>query len=641
MESSNNLSSPSKHRYNTRNKNKLDRIDYKENSGTSDSDMSDSDFVEEDNIILDPENYAIFLSQLFPSNHLNGKVKDIKRLKNKIKKKKMYEEEDEDEDSFSEDEEDEDSFSEDDEDEDSFSEDEDEDSFSEDEEEEVNTNKLIIKIDSPKRRKRNPSYNFASLAEKLISSTAENETIKQLVKIANQHKNATRPSKVTKRKDISKKLKEKKREMLKNKRKKQTNAKEFSKLLTEKDNLNDLKYFKKELDLQHQEIMINELKGINAVSTVEKPYRIILLEADIPQVFKISALKKISMLENMDPSVGEYFKLKNWIDTFMRIPFNKYSNLQFTINDGIDKCNEYMQNAVDILDKAVFGLTDAKMQIMQLLGQWIVNPNAIGSAIAIKGPMGTGKTSIVKEGISKILNRPFALIALGGATDASVLEGHGYTYEGSTWGKIVDILIQTKCSNPIIYFDELDKVSDTAKGEEIIGILTHLIDTTQNSNFHDKYFSEIDFDLSKALFIFSYNDESRVNSILRDRMYRISTKGYDTNEKKTIAKDYLIPYINSQIKFEKENINFPDETLEHIIEKYTDGESGVRNFKRCLEIIYTKLNLYRLMKPDSSLFKDDKSFLVEFPFTVTIEIVDKLIKKEKEQENDNWKRMFM
>ena len=101
MESSNNLSSPSKHRYNTRIKNKSDRIDYKENSGTSDSDMSDSDFVEEDNIILDPENYAVFLSKLFPSNHLNSKIKDIKRLKNKIKKKKMYEEdEDEEEDSL-------------------------------------------------------------------------------------------------------------------------------------------------------------------------------------------------------------------------------------------------------------------------------------------------------------------------------------------------------------------------------------------------------------------------------------------------------------------------------------------------------------------------------------------------------------
>ena len=251
-----------------------------------------------------------------------------------------------------------------------------------------------------------------------------------------------------------------------------------------------------------------------------------LLEQDIPANFKIVALKKICMFETMDTSHGEYFKLKYWVDNFMQIPFNKYQQLPVTIDSGVEKCSEFMDNAVTQLDESVYGLTDAKMQILQLLGQWVTNPDSIGTAIAIKGPMGTGKTTLVKDGISKILNRPFSLITLGGATDSAFLEGHSYTYEGSVWGKIVDILIQTKCSNPVIYFDELDKVSDTPKGEEIIGILTHLIDTTQNKCFHDKYFSEIDFDLSKALFIFSYNDETKINPILRDRMYRISTKGY-------------------------------------------------------------------------------------------------------------------
>jgi len=111
------------------------------------------------------------------------------------------------------------------------------------------------------------------------------------------------------------------------------------------------------------------------------------------------------------------------------------------------------------------------------------------------------------------------------------LEGHSYTYEGSTWGKIIDHLIQCKYMNPVFFFDELDKVSDTPRGEEIIGILTHLTDTTQNSKFHDKYFSELDFDLSRCLFIFSYNDESKINPILLDRMYRVQTNGYDYKRK--------------------------------------------------------------------------------------------------------------
>ncbi len=184
--------------------------------------------------------------------------------------------------------------------------------------------------------------------------------------------------------------------------------------------------------------------------------------------------------------------------------------------------------------------------------------------------------------------------------------------------------------NPIIYFDELDKVSDTPKGEEIIGILTHLTDTAQNRQFHDKYFSSIDFDLSKALFIFSYNDEKKINPILRDRMYSIQTKGYNRDEKTTIANNYLIPSIEKNIGFEKGQINIPTESLHYIISQYTLNEKGVRNLKRCLEIIFTKLNLFRLMKPDSALFnKTLTSLNVEFPYNVKKDTIDKLIKRKE------------
>ena len=184
--------------------------------------------------------------------------------------------------------------------------------------------------------------------------------------------------------------------------------------------------------------------------------------------------------------------------------------------------------------------------------------------------------------------------------------------------------------NPVIYFDELDKISDTPRGEEIVGILTHLTDTSQNSQFHDKYFSEIDFDLSKCLFIFSYNDESKINPILKDRMYRIKTKGYSGKEKLSIANNYILPKIREQIKFNKEDIIIPDEVISYINETHCNKEDGVRNMKRCLEIIHTKLNLYRLMKPDSNLFESDMSLKVEFPFKVTKDIVDKLIKKDQD-----------
>lgn len=412
----------------------------------------------------------------------------------------------------------------------------------------------------------------------------------------------------------------------KEKKEKTANVSKLRKLLRDKNVMNDFKYFKN-MSLADQNKILLELEEVNKFTNVEKPYRLTLLESEIPVPFKAKALRKINMLNFMDPGSGEYYKTKQWVDTFMRIPFGVHRSLPLRLNDGQEKCNEFMETAKKTLDDAVYGLDDAKMQIMQLIGQWISNPNSVGTAIAVKGPPGTGKTTLIKDGISKILNRPFSFIALGGATDSSFLEGHSYTYEGSTWGKIVDILINSKCMNPVFYFDELDKISDTPKGEEITGILTHLTDTTQNQLFHDKYFSSIDFNISKALFIFSYNDESKINPILKDRMYRIHTAGYDSKQKIIIAKQHLIPKIQQNINFGNEEIVIPDETISHICSNFTEGEKGVRNLKRCLEIIYTKLNLYRLMKPDSNLFDKEKSIKVEFPFTVTSEIVEKLIKK--------------
>jgi ATP-dependent Lon protease len=430
----------------------------------------------------------------------------------------------------------------------------------------------------------------------------------------------------------------------KKKEKKQTqkvrnkNAEKFQKVIKEKNSLNDTKFFRDRLTVDEQNKVLLEVEELKKHMEVDKPYRLTLIDADIPVIYKSIAFKKINSLKYMDEGGGEYYKIKNWVDTFMQIPFNEYRNIPLTIDDGVEKCHEFMKQSKKTLDEAVYGMDDAKLQIMQMVGQWIANPEAIGSAIAIKGPMGTGKTTLVKDGISQILGREFAFIALGGATDSSFLEGHSYTYEGSTWGKIVDILIQCKSMNPVIYFDELDKVSETPKGEEINGILTHLTDTTQNSKFHDKYFSELDFDLSRCLFIFSYNDESKVNPILKDRMYRIQTKGYDVKQKTIIAKNYLIPKIKEQVKFKEEDIVICDDVIKHIIEKYTDGEQGVRNLKRCLEIIHTKLNLYRLMKPETNLFEKDMKLKIVFPVNVTTEIVDNMIKIA--EQTGNWHHMY-
>jgi len=462
---------------------------------------------------------------------------------------------------------------------------------------------------------------------KLDDKNTDEEVLKNLKETYEKNKSKTIKKCIDICEENIKKYKAKKEK--KEKKHKDKNLRIFRKIIKDKNTLNDFAFYEK-LEIPEQKKLLNELREINKIIRIEKPYRMTLLESDIPTLFKGAAMKKINSLRYMEPGSGEFYKIKSWVDTFMRIPFSKYNTLPITIDDGVDKCHDFMAEAQKTLDDAVYGLNDAKMQIMQMLGQLITNPKAIGTAIAIHGPPGTGKTSLVKEGISKILNRPFAFIALGGATDSSFLEGHSYTYEGSTWGKILQTLIDSKCMNPVFFFDEVDKISDTPRGEEITGILTHLTDTTQNSQFHDKYFAEVNFDLSKCLFIFSYNDESKVNPILKDRMYRIQTKGYNQKQKTVIGNNYLLPKIREQVKFEQSDITIPDETIHYIIDNHCNKEDGVRNLKRCLEIIYTKLNLYRLMKPGSNLFEEDMSLKVEFPFTVTKQIVDKLIKKDTE-----------
>jgi ATP-dependent Lon protease len=531
------------------------------------------------------------------------------------------EDSEDDEDDSDDDEDDDDYDSEDDEDDDYFSDDDSDDSSEADiARQKKDQKKMEQRCENNKKQLADIKETIQSLTDTMSSNTslASNKFMKKQLEEMKQ-----------KQRDIENQLRadEKKRDKL--------NVKEFKTLLRKKNSTNDLRYFRRHMTPAEQQKVIADLKQIHAVSIIQKPYRLSLLETDIPIAFKAIAMRKINSLRHMEPGCGEYYKVKNWVDTFMKIPFNKTRNLPLTIEDGLQRCSEFMEASKTTLDTAVYGLNDAKLQIMQMLGQWISNPGAMGSAIAVKGPMGTGKTSLVKEGISKILGRDFAFIALGGATDSSFLEGHSYTYEGSTWGKIVEIIIQCGSMNPVIYFDELDKISETAKGEEIVGILTHLTDTSQNSQFHDRYFAEIDFDLSKCLFIFSYNDESKVNPILLDRMYRINTTGYNKKDKTQIAQKYLIPKICTEVGFREGDIVIPDLVIEHIVDNYTEGEQGVRNLKRCLEVVHRKLNLYRLIKPDTPLFEKEMSLKVAFPFSVTNEVVDKLVKQANDDKRVN------
>ena len=396
----------------------------------------------------------------------------------------------------------------------------------------------------------------------------------------------------------------------------------------------ELAYFKK-LTVEQQNVLSLYMESLQAYKEEsEVPLKFQVLALPISEYVKSIVLKKVKTLEE---DSGEQHKVKNWVDAFLRIPFGKTIPVPVSLGDGKEKCSLFLQESRKTLDKAVYGMHDAKTQIMQVISQWIANPKAVGNVIALQGPAGVGKTSIARNGIAQALCRPFEFFSLGGASDVSTYTGHSYTYEGSMWGRITDALMRSKCMNPVLYFDELDKISGTPHGEEIASMLIHLTDRSQNTQFHDRYFAGIDFDVSQCLFVFSFNDVSLVNPILKDRMQIIHCAGYSSKEKQTILQDYVWPDLLSRLKFLPEDVKLTSETSKYLISEYSK-EQGVRTLIRSAEMIITRLNMLRIA--DEETMKDYKFYLkVEFPLQLTIPIIKKLL-YDTERKEEPWRAMF-
>lgn len=289
---------------------------------------------------------------------------------------------------------------------------------------------------------------------------------------------------------------------------------------------------------------------------------------------------------NLINIVEEYSDDNKYLNTIIS-DISKIKSNNFKLNTCLDKIENN-------LNSCVYGHNNAKTQIFKVIAKWI-NGNQQGYCFGFEGSPGLGKTTLAKKGISNCLiddegkSRPFSFIALGGSSNGSLLEGHGYTYVNSNWGKIVDVLMESKCMNPIIYIDELDKVSGTEQGKEIIGILTHLIDKSQNNCFQDRYFTGIDIDLSRVLFVFSYNDPNKIDSILLDRIHRIKFDNLSVEDKIIITKDYIIPELNEELGLNN-IVVINNDTIEYIIETYTI-EAGVRKLKEIFFDIYGEINI--------------------------------------------------
>lgn len=378
----------------------------------------------------------------------------------------------------------------------------------------------------------------------------------------------------------------------------------------------------------------------------DEPLRLRIINSNLPAQIKAEILKKMASSKSL---FGSNNKMLSWINHVMRVPWNILTPTPVSFSDPAEKIAEYMGQIYNRMDQAVYGHAEAKCHILQIVGKWITNPKAVGNCLALQGPMGVGKTTLVKEGLAPALGRPFNFISLGGATDSSFLQGHSYTYEGSIPGQIVEVIQRSGCMNPIIYFDELDKISKSHKGDEIANILVHLTDSQQNDCFHDKYFGNINIDLSKAFFVFSYNDDNNISPILRDRLQVIRIKGYKIDEKVNIAQQYMIPRFAQELGFEPNQIQISDEIIRNIAFRYTEPEEGVRNLGRSLETLLSRLNVIRLIQGSQNQdkapflkklpFRGDLIPPITNPFAVTKKIVDNILDCRKQ--DDAWRNMYV
>ena len=312
------------------------------------------------------------------------------------------------------------------------------------------------------------------------------------------------------------------------------------------------------------------------------------------------------------------FQVSKMID--IGAPLCKKYDLVDNITKEYCELSMLIKNINESLDSAIYAHKNAKTQILKVISQWI-NGEQNGYCFGFEGSPGIGKTSLAKRGLAQCLkdengvSRPFAFIALGGSCNGSTLEGHSYTYVNSTWGKIVDTIMDAKCMNPIIYIDELDKVSKTEQGKEIIGILTHLIDYSQNDEFQDKYFSGIPIDLSKVLFIFSYNDPDAIDRVLLDRIHRIKFDNLSCKDKVVIVNKFILPEINHKIGF-CDTVSIDNGVIEYIIETYT-LEPGIRKLKEILYDLYGEINIELMTASDIS------GVTIKIPICITKEDLGK------------------
>lgn len=393
---------------------------------------------------------------------------------------------------------------------------------------------------------------------------------------------------------------------------------------------------------KNKKFIIDELEyytnkqNYNKIQTMNESKRQLTSHRDEPMISKILTsdlplnIKSIVYERYMNNCVGRHsedaLKHESWVNYVLKLPL-KSKNIKVTMKSVIEK-----------FEKSVYGMIKVKEELIGLIASddTIIDDTNTqqleeterkkrkGMILGLKGPPGTGKT-LFARGIADALCLPFQQLSLGGASDSSYLEGHGFTYSGSEPGMIIKSLIQMKYTNGVFFIDEVDKTSKTYHGKELEHSLLHILDFTQNHDFRDKYMPEISVDLSGCIFILSMNDTLLMDNALISRIPIININGYTVDDKITILQSYILPECIANYGFKPNDIIISKASAKHLIyivkeEGEHNGLSGVRSLKYAVDRIIKYINLYRLSK-GSHNFTIKLNYLL--PFEITNDVINK------------------
>jgi ATP-dependent Lon protease len=324
-----------------------------------------------------------------------------------------------------------------------------------------------------------------------------------------------------------------------------------------------------------------------------KPLKYQILSSLSPMETKMVMMDKLHKLELYDKSSTEYTYELSTLNLMLKVPWGKYQQLPITTDDKPDVIEKYLSEAMTFLEGVTYGQHKAKQKLMLEISRYLKNPDSSGFILGIKGPPGSGKTTLASLGLARILNRPFTRIDLGGAKHSDILFGTRKVFDRSDIGGLIKVLIEKHCMNPIIFFDELDKVSVSEYGQELLNALNDLTDPMRNSSICDQYL-DMSFDYSRAIIVFAYNYSDQIPETLKSRIHEIEIEPYSVDDKIAMVHRFFLNSSCRKIKVDPSQINITDGAIKVIIDKYTDHEEGVRELARRIDELVLKIHWLKL-----------------------------------------------